>query len=149
MPPLLRFVGVTLLTSLAACASDGSGAGGNGTAAIEGPAKWSSIYEDYFAPAGAASCGGDDSSCHSTAEDPGTVVSSLLCTGPDDCYETMTGASKLALPSDAADPSASKLFRYLRTPSGKGRMPLGSKFEFQDGDIARIQEWIAKGARKD
>ncbi len=142
-------VAAALTTLLAACASDSSGSGGGGATAIDGPATWSTIYADYFAPTGAASCGGDDAGCHSSAKDPGAVVSNLVCTGPEDCYATMTGASKLALPGDAARPADAKLFRYLRTPGGTGKMPLKSSFMFQDGDIARIQDWIANGSRND
>ncbi|MFO0551326.1 MAG: hypothetical protein U0271_23250 [Polyangiaceae bacterium] len=135
----------------AACADSGSGDGGGGAGGgfIDGPPTWAAIYTDYFAPTGAASCGGDTAGCHSTAADAGVIVSNLVCTDSDTCYETLTGTSKLVQPADVSNPSGAKLFNFLRTPSGTGKMPKDSSFVFHAGDIKRIQDWIQNGAQKD
>jgi hypothetical protein len=138
-----------LLLSCSSGDSSNAGGGGGTPAAIEGPATWSAIYADYFAPSGAASCGGDNAGCHSTKDDPGAVVSNLLCSSADECFTTTVGLSGLVKPDDVSAPGNAKLFRFLRTPSGNGKMPKGSDFEFQDGDISRIEEWISNGAKND
>jgi len=145
----LKTLAPTLALVLGCSSNDSSGAGGASVAPIEGPATWAAIYTDYFAPTGAASCGGDNAACHSSKGDPGAVVSNMLCADAEECFTTTTGLSGLVKPADVDAPSNAKLFRFLRTSGGNGKMPMDSDFVFQDGDIARIEDWISNGAKND
>ena len=112
-----------------------------------GPATWSGIYADYFGPQGVATCGGGG--CHTLPTDAGVIVTNFICTDKEGCYQSLVGASKLVLPADYATPAKSKLMRNLRQAGNAGKMPSKSTFVFSPADAARIEAWIANGAKDD
>ncbi len=112
-----------------------------------GPATWTGIYADYFGPTGTAGCAG--ATCHTSTDQSGYVVSKFICPDKDACYTSLTGTSKMILPTDAANPAKSKLMRNLRQVGNAGKMPSGSGFVFSASDAARIGAWIAGGAKND
>ena len=112
-----------------------------------GPATWTGIYADYFGPTGSAACAG--AGCHTSVDQPGYVVSKFICPDKDACYTSLTGTSKMVLPTDAANPAKSKLMRNLRQVGNAGKMPSASAFVFSTADAARIGAWIAGGAKND
>jgi hypothetical protein len=141
----LSWVGAVAALVVTAAPACDVGNGGN----IDGPATWTALYTDYFAPSGAATCGGSQVGCHSSAGDTGAIVSNFVCADKASCYESLTSSSHLLAASDAADPGSSKFVKDLRQPGGSGRMPKSSAFVFESVDLARIEKWIANGAPDD
>jgi len=74
-------------------------------------------------------------------------VSNMLCVDKAGCYASITGASKLVTPADANAPASSKLIKDLRQAGGAGKMPKGTDFVFQPGDLERLEYWIQGGAK--
>ena len=87
--------------------------------------------------------------CHGSMANAAFVVSNFACVSKDDCYASVTGASHLVRPGDDANPAAAQLLHSIRQASNKGRMPPGNSFTFQSEDVARIEAWIAAGAKSD
>ena len=108
---------------------------------------WTSIYNGAFAAKGPSGCAAID--CHGSASNAAYVVSNFACPNRDDCYASVTGASHLVRPEDAANPAGAQLLHSIRQAGNKGRMPLGNTFTFQPDDITRIEAWIAAGAKND
>lgn len=127
-------------------------------------ATWSSLYRDFFGPAGKASC--TDASCHGTPGGGGALASTFVCNpgSASDCYAYLRGQrgnARRALVSDdnVARPETSTLLGVLRitTPnvleSGdckSGSMPKGAGEEtrLSDAETARVYQWIAEGAKE-
>ena len=130
-----------------ATSTSGGGAGGSEPWQRATPA-WSSIYEVYFGPSGVAACGGA-TACHGSAQQSGSIASNFVCADKDACYASLIGASHLVKLADVASPEKASLFLKLRQPNNTGRMPSSSKFVFEAGDVAVLEDWIAKGAKND
>jgi hypothetical protein len=142
---------VCLAAAFCACGSSGEGAGG-GDAGNEpwqhATPTWSSIYEIYFGPSGAAACS-TGANCHAAADQSGVIASNFLCADKASCYQSLTGASNLVGTQDISNPSAARLLRDLRQSGGPGTMPLQSTFVFAPQDIDVIKTWIGQGAKND
>jgi hypothetical protein len=145
----VAIVALGAFAAVAACGPAESTSGGttDGTWTHVTP-QWSSIYEGYFGPSGAASCTGG-ASCHSTLDTSGGVASNFTCASKDDCYASLTGLSHLVRSQDPSDPTSTPLLAKLRTTTGSGRMPSSSDFVFQPEDIDVLVAWISKGAKND
>ena len=119
---------------------------------IEAGTTWSSLYRDYFGPAGQASCAGDGN-CHGSVSEPGYARSHFLCPtdgGLTQCYAGMTslgdGGANLVLPAGGF--SADELNMILCQDDGNvGVMPLECSYIFTPIDIERIADWVNAGAQ--
>jgi len=120
---------------------------------LDAGATWSSLYRDYFGPAGVASCSGDGG-CHASSSAVGAQFSRyhLTCPAGDAsaaCYASFVsrgdGGANLIEPdaSFASDP----LSRLLCQPDGGGFMPLTCSYYFTPVDLQRIGAWVSSGAK--
>ena len=113
---------------------------------------WAALYESFFGPRGVASCAGDGH-CHGAAEQEGAQVSRGYVCPPDrdGCYRGITNpTTKLVVPGDmTTPPEQTGLHIVLRKTSGGGIMPKRPEFAFTPEDMARIHEWIRRGAPND
>ena len=130
------------------------------TATPSGSATWSSLYADVFGGAGSCKGTGD---CHGSAGERGAQASNFVCADAASCYASMRGqagnASRaLVKDGDVARPEGSRLFGILRvtTPNvteggtcESGSMAKSSSFRLDEGQTARLYQWILDGAKND
>jgi hypothetical protein len=115
---------------------------------------FTSLYNDYFGPSGAAACRGTGA-CHGDPSQPGFMASGgYQCPDPGDagaaaakqtCYNAMVNVSKIAVPND---PTGGELLSIIRKQSGGGRMPrTPCTYSFSQKGVKRITDWINSGAQ--
>jgi hypothetical protein len=140
--PVLDTGAPEMTDSAAADASDSSA-----------PATWTELYTNYFGNMGAASCSGDGN-CHGGMTQLGYMTSDYLCPANDQngCYTSFTSIGSQLL---VAYPPFDKTYLYevLRKTSGitvgtpMPRAPY--TYTFTAADLARIESWVAAGAKND
>lgn len=122
-------------------------------------ATWTGLYDDFFGPAGKASCG--KSGCHSKDGDDGETATKaagkpgFVCR-PDknDCYARMVGAGLAitSVPAGATGESAILHVSLRHTRSdckARGNMPLDKSYTFTAADMKRVRLWLEAGAKND
>src|SRR5580700_7404147 len=87
--------------------------GGAGPEAGTAAVTWTSLYAEYFGPAGVASCAGSGT-CHGSAEEAGYMASMYLCPpgDKDGCYMGITSSAAGLITPGAFD--GTKLYANLR-----------------------------------
>jgi hypothetical protein len=116
---------------------------------LDAGTTWSSLYRDYFGPAGVASCAGAAAGdCHGSTTQLGYEGSDFLCPTGDAsaaCYAGFKSAGANLLDPDAsfADDPVSDV---LCQAGAVGTMPLGCPYVFTPVDIERISDWVNAGA---
>jgi hypothetical protein len=122
-----------------------------------GPATWTELYTNYFGNVGVASCAGNGT-CHGAMTQLGYMTSNYLCPENDQqgCYESFTSPGTAGGPNLlAAYPPFEKTYLYevLRKSSGANigtPMPKAPyTYTFNTTDLARIESWVAAGAKND
>ncbi len=116
---------------------------------LEAGTTWTSLYRDYFGPAGVATCvGAAAGDCHASPSDLGYQMSYFLCPAGDAgaaCYTSFTSPYANLLDPDASfveDPVSDVLCQ----PGPIGTMPLNCTYVFTSVDIERIADWVNAGA---
>jgi hypothetical protein len=107
------------------------------------------LYTDFFGPTGRASCGAS-SICHVPGGEGASVSGYTCSTDQASCWTSMT--SSIVPEGGSSHPDDTTLYGILRKAPpapGSGPMPLDSTFAFCPGDLARIEAWIAAGAKND
>jgi hypothetical protein len=106
---------------------------------------FTSLYNDYFAPTGAASCAGDGL-CHGGASEPGALSTAFVCTDKATCFSTL-GAKVSGLV--VGEPRKTGLYTVLRQAGGGSMPKRPAGVVFQPSDLKRIEDWLAAGSPDD
>jgi len=117
--------------------------------APDGGATWTDLYRDCFSIE-YAGCG--QSTCHSSALDPGAMASGFVCGATQDaCWTGMTAMGSIVPAGGSSSPTTTHLYQILRKapPLVGGSMPKMSTFAFTQADLDRITTWIENGAPND
>lgn len=118
---------------------------------VQGGASWAELYRDYFGPEGKGSCA-SNVACHVPIKGAmGFEQSGFGCPDKDGCWASLTAQGDGGVLLQPFNGAPSKLEWSLRKEVAVGRndMPSNSCQTFTKGDVQRIRDWMAAGAKND